>query len=203
MIDIGANIGGYSMFTAGALGRFTLIIDCYLPNIENIARAVQIQRVQNRVVLVHNALYSKSGEYMTLSKAMPSEIELRETAQQNITSEFVVQTIRFDDLLPILIERKVQSVLIKIDIEGSEGFMCEAGSKTFDLIDIQLIIMEWGHGFRKWHRKRYEFMTLFFTERQYIVTDVFCNKLNLTEWETTWPGNVFWIKQINFKNNIC
>ncbi|CAF4603709.1 unnamed protein product, partial [Rotaria sp. Silwood2] len=72
MIDIGANIGGYAMFTTGALGRFTLIVDCYLPNIENIARAVQIQRVQNRVVLVHNALYSKSGEYIILSKSTES-----------------------------------------------------------------------------------------------------------------------------------
>jgi hypothetical protein len=33
------------MFTAGALGRFTLAVDCYLPNIERIARAVQIEQV--------------------------------------------------------------------------------------------------------------------------------------------------------------
>ena len=60
VIDIGANIGSYAMFVAGALGRFTLAVDCYRPNVERIRRAVQIQQVQHRVVLVHNALHSKT-----------------------------------------------------------------------------------------------------------------------------------------------
>lgn len=75
VIDIGANIGTYAMFTAGALGRLTLAVDCFLPNIERIARAVQIQQVQSPVILVHNALCSKSGEYLTLSNSVPSMIE--------------------------------------------------------------------------------------------------------------------------------
>ncbi|CAF4209983.1 unnamed protein product [Rotaria magnacalcarata] len=145
MIDIGANIGSFTMFTAGALGRFTLAVDCYLPNIERILRAVQIENVQNRVVLIHNALYSESGKYLTLSNGPPSGIELGKATQQNFTSEYIVQTIRFDDLLPILLEKRVQSVMIKIDIEGSENYMCETGSKMFELIDIQLVMMEWGH----------------------------------------------------------
>ncbi len=54
-IDIGANIGGYTMFTAGALGRSTVAIDCYMPNIERIARAVQIQRDQNQLSNQHGS----------------------------------------------------------------------------------------------------------------------------------------------------
>jgi hypothetical protein len=43
------------MFTAGALGRSTVAIDCYMPNIERIARAVQIQRDQNQLSNQHGS----------------------------------------------------------------------------------------------------------------------------------------------------
>ena len=203
VIDIGANIGSYAMFTAGALGRFTLAVDCYRPNIERIRRAVQMQKVQHRMVLIHNALYAKSGEHLTLSDGDPSVIQLGGSTQQKKISQFVVQTIRLDDLLPILIERKVQSVLIKIDIEGSEVYMCESGSKVFDLIDVQMVMMEWGHGFRKRYHDRYQSIADFFTQRNYVATDPHCTELSVTKWETEWPGNIYWIKKTNFRKNIC
>ena len=203
VIDIGANIGSYAMFVAGALGRFTLAVDCYRPNVERIRRAVQMQQVQHRVVLVHNALYSTSGEHFTLSDGNPSGIQLGSSTQEKVTSQFVVQTIRLDDLLPILVERKVQSVLIKIDIEGSEVYMCESGSRLFDLIDVQLVMMEWGHGFRKQYRQRYQSIADFFTQRNYVPTDPHCTELSVSKWESEWPGNIYWIKRINYKKNIC
>ena len=203
VIDIGANIGSYAMFVAGALGRFTIAVECYLPNIERIRRAVQLQQVQQRVVLVHNALYSKSGEYLTLADGGPSGMQLGGSSKEKVTSQLVVQTARLDDLLPILVERKVQSVLIKIDIEGSEVYMCESGSRLFDQIDVQLVMMEWGHGFRKQYRQRYQSIADFFTQRNYVPTDPHCTELSVSKWESEWPGNIYWIKRINYKKNIC
>jgi hypothetical protein len=52
------------------------------------------------------------------------------------------KSIEFDDLLPILISRGVRSALIKIDIETSESYMCQTGSKIFDEVDIKFIQME-------------------------------------------------------------
>jgi hypothetical protein len=43
MIDIGAHIGSYTMFIVRSLRRFTLAVDCYLPNIERITRVVQLE----------------------------------------------------------------------------------------------------------------------------------------------------------------
>lgn len=203
VIDIGANIATYAMFVARALGRFTLAVDCYLPNIERIRRAVQIEQVQHRLVLVHNALYSKSGEYLTLADGGPSGMQLGGSAVKKVTNQFVVQTIRLDDLLPILVERKGKSVLIKIDIEGSGVYMCEGGSKLFDVIDVQLVMMEWGHGFRKQYRSRYQSIADFFTERNCVPTDPHCTELRVAQWESDWPGNIYWIKRINFKKNLC
>ncbi|CAF1488436.1 unnamed protein product [Adineta steineri] len=191
MIDIGANIGGYTMFSAGALGRFTLSVDCFMPNIDRIVKAVQIQNVQNRVVLVQNALYAKSGELLRLSNADPSTLELTNNTQMDINSHYNVKTIRFDDLLPILIERRVRAAVIKIDIEGSESYLCETGSKVFELIDIQLVMMEWGHGFRKMYKSRYQSIVKFFAMLDYIVTDEKCNVLDSVNWQTTWPGNIY------------
>jgi FkbM family methyltransferase len=203
VIDIRANIGSYTMFTAGALGRFTLAVDCFMPNIERIARAVQIEKVQNRVVLVQNALYSKSGEHLKLSSANPSQLRLTNKTQMDSTNQYIVKTIRFDDLLPILIERGVRAAIIKIDIEGSESYLCETGSKVFDLIDIQLVMMEWGHGMRKTYEKRYQSIVDYFAQLKYVTTDVQCTVLDAANWRTTWPGNIYWIKQANFRKNIC
>jgi FkbM family methyltransferase len=197
MIDIGANIGTFTMFTAGALGRFTLAVDCYLPNIERIARAVQIQRVQNRVVLVQNAIYSKSGEYLRIENDDPSGIRLsNDTYKKTRTGQFIAQSIRFDDLLPILIKRSVRTALIKIDIETSESYMCQTGSKIFEQIDIPFVMMEW-HSWRINHQQQYQFIVDFFTQRNYIPTDQYCQQLQTSNWLTDWPENIFWIKNIN------
>ncbi|CAF1265936.1 unnamed protein product [Adineta ricciae] len=203
MIDIGGNIGTYTMFTAGALGRFTLTIECFKPNVERIVRAVQIENVHNRVVIVHHALYSKSGEYIQLSQGSPSGLQLQNAISKNSLNEYIVQTVRLDDLLPILIQRNVRAAIIKIDIEGSEVYLLESGRKVFQQIDIQLVMMEWGDGLRKTYADRYEKIVNYFEELHYITTDVDCNILDVTNWRTTWPGNVYWIKEIHFKKSIC
>jgi FkbM family methyltransferase len=200
MIDIGANIGGFTMFTAGSLRRFTLAIDCYLPNIERIARAVQLESIHNHVVLIQNALYFKSGENLKIEDDDPSGIRLsNDTYKKTKTGYFIAKSIEFDDLLPILIRRGVRSALIKIDIETSESYMCQTGSKIFDQIDIQFIQMEW-HSWRINHQIRYQFIIDFFKQRQYIPTDNDCKELQISQWLTDWPGNVFWIKKIYFIN---
>jgi FkbM family methyltransferase len=200
LIDIGANIGSLTMFIAGSLQRFTLAIDYYLPNIERIARAVQIENIQHRLVLIQNAIYSKSGEDFKLENDNSSQIQLSNEADQKTkTGYFIGKTIEFDDLLPIFIWKGIRTALIKIDMENCESYMCQTGSKIFDQIDIQLIQMEW-HSSRINHRKRYQFMIDFFKQRQYIPTDYDCIQLQFSQWLTHWPKTIFWIKQIYFIN---
>ncbi|CAF3754852.1 unnamed protein product [Adineta steineri] len=204
MIDIGANIGGFTMFTAGALGRFTLAIDCYLPNIERIARAVQMRNVQNRVVLVQNAIYPVSGKSLTIRiNDDPSGVNLFDDQANNLPKrEYVVKTLRFDDVLPILIARNVKTAMIKIDIEAAESFMCESGSKIFEEINIPYIMMEW-HGIRSKYQERYQFIIDFFSARGYVATDQSCKDLRIKDWLRNWPGNVFWLKRNYPRQLLC
>ena len=135
---------------AAALGRFVLAIDCFGPNINLIHRAVQLANVANRVVLIQNAIFSHSGEYLRLSNDATNiggqEINVSAkniTNQSIINDPYIVKTIKFDELLPILIARGVRGAIMKIDIEGSESFVVESGSQIFDLLDIPFIQMEW------------------------------------------------------------
>ena len=143
-IDVGANIGAYTMYVA-ALGRFVLAIDCFAPNMARLRRSVQLAKVADHVVLVQNAIYRHSGLQLRLS------VDTRNIGGQGISivrnhsnarllagnasrsNPYVVQTILFDEILPILVARGIRAALMKIDIEGSESFVVETGGGVFDI----------------------------------------------------------------------
>ena len=197
-IDIGANVGTYTMYVA-ALGRFVLAIDCFRPNLERLRRAIQLRNVGNRVVLVANALYTSSGKSLRLN---PAERNVGgqslETSPQNQTmpqrqdDPYVVRTIQFDDVLPILVDRQVRGALLKMDIEGSESFVVESGGRVFDTIDIPYVMMEWMN-VRK-YPDRVKVILDFFNKRQYEARSLSCQLLNQGFYQT-WPGDICWMRR--------
>ncbi|CAF1427123.1 unnamed protein product [Rotaria sordida] len=145
-IDIGANIGTYTMYAA-ALGRFVLAID--------------------------------------LSKKVL-------TNQNIIKDPYIVKTITFDELLPILVARGVRGAIIKIDIESSESFVVESGSRVFDALEIPFVQMEWIHV--RSYFDRAKVIIDFFVKRNYDPKSYSCQLLNTTQY-ATWPSDVCWIKR--------
>jgi len=197
-IDIGANIGTYTMYVA-ALGRFVLAIDCFAPNLNRIHRAIQLTNVANRVVLIQNALFTRSGQFLRLSNDATNvggqELDASKTQTYNqsaIIDPYIVKTIQFDDLAPILISHGVRGAIIKIDIEGSESFVVESGSRIFDLFEIPFIQMEW---FKiRYHPERVKVVLDFFAQRNYDPMTFSCELLKSDQNET-WPGDMCWIKR--------
>ncbi|CAF1374685.1 unnamed protein product [Adineta steineri] len=203
-IDIGANIGTYTMYAA-ALGRFVLAIECFAPNIDRIHRAVELANITNRVVLIQNALYTHSGQYLRLAPSANNvggqelDIVMKSPNTQNtiynhsVTIDpYIVKTIKLNDLVPILQARGVRGAIIKMDIEGSESFAVESGSEVFDLFDIPFIQIEWLKVRNFPHRVK--FLIDFFTKRDYIPKTFQCQLLPLNNTQT-WPDDLCWTKR--------
>ncbi|CAF1584138.1 unnamed protein product [Adineta ricciae] len=198
-IDIGANIGTYTMYVA-ALGRFVLAIDCFAPNLVRLRRAVQLMNVHKQVVLVQNAIYSRSGEYLRLSldttnvggQGIRPSHKYRGTTNTSIVNPYIVKTITFDELLPIIEARSIRSVVMKIDIEGSEGFVLETGSRIFDSLHIPLIQMEWK--IVQENTNQTKRIIEFLKQRQYDPMESECKMLD-SEDVRSWPDEIYWLKR--------
>jgi FkbM family methyltransferase len=193
-IDIGANIGTYTMYVA-TLGRFVLAIDCFAPNLNRLHRAIQLTNVANRVVLIQNAIYSHSGEFLRLSNNSRNiggqDIQISKN-RSFINDSYTVKTIQFDDLFPILLSRGIRGAIMKMDIEGSESFVVESGSRIFDSFEIPFIQMEWMNVRR--YSERVKIILDFFKKRNYDPMTFSCQLLNSTQY-STWPGDMYWIKR--------
>ncbi len=194
--DIGANIGVYTMYAA-SLGCPNIIsIECFGPNIERIRRAIQLEHVQKQVVLIPRALYNKSNVYLSLRANIQNNIgsqRLTNEVSKNDKDPFVVKTIRFDDLIPIVNERNIDQAIIKIDIETSEHFLCETGELMFNQINIPFVMMEWAN--IKAISTKANLIRDFFINRHYIPYDPdTCQLQNKTDYRLWNSQDIYWIK---------
>jgi FkbM family methyltransferase len=184
-IDIGANIGIYTMYAASLGCSNVIAIECFLPNIERIRRAIQLEKVEKQVILIPRALYNKSN--------IGSQ-RLNKEVSKNKDDPLVVQTMRFDDLVSIIKERNIREAVIKIDIETSEHYLCETGQQIFNKINIPFVMMEWAN--IKQLPERANLIQEFFIKHDYIpFNSETCQpepEKNYQHWKTQ---DIYWIKQ--------
>jgi FkbM family methyltransferase len=202
LIDVGANLGTYTMFAA-SLGRFVLAIECFKPNIDRILKAVQIEKVQDRVVLIGNAIFSESGKYLKIESDLDNiggqAIIANSTVKDSNNDVYTVKTMRFDDILPILKQKNIRNAVMKVDIQWSEAFLCETGGKTFDYVNLPVVLMEWvviGRYDDRMHK-----VLKFFVRRGYIATTNMCEVLDEKDAFRSWPNDIYWMKMD--RSEIC
>ena len=72
-----------------------------------------------------------------------------ETYTKDPNNKYLVETILFDDIIPYLPKKSdgtnYKKAILKIDIEGFEPYAFTNAKKLFDLIEIQIVYMEWGN----------------------------------------------------------
>jgi FkbM family methyltransferase len=196
-IDIGANVGVYTMYAASLGCPNVISIECFGPNIERIRRAIQLEKVQEQVVLIPRALYEKSDVYLSLRANIANNIgsqRLNKEVSRDDKDPLVVKTIRFDDLLSVMNERNIQEAVIKIDIETSEHFLCETGEQMFNQVNIPFVMMEWAN--IKSITARATLIYKFFIKRNYIpFNSETCQpetEKDFRQWSTQ---DIYWIKK--------
>lgn len=201
-IDVGANIRTYTMFVA-SLGRFVLAIECFKPNIDRIRKAVQIEKAQGNVVLVGNAIFSESGQYLQL-KHFPEnfggqEIIMNSTVNHSNNDIYAVKTVRFDDILPILQKKNIRNAIMKVDIQWSELFLCETGTETFHYVNLPIVLMEWAVHVE--YKDRMRVLLNCFIRRGYVATADMCKTLSENDAFHAWPVDIYWVKMN--QSEIC
>ncbi|CAM4820071.1 unnamed protein product [Rotaria magnacalcarata] len=196
-IDVGANIGIYTMYAAALGCKNVIAIECFRPNIERIRRAVQLENVEHQVIIMARALYNKSNTYLSLRTNIRNNIgsqQLNIETLKNENDSLVVQSMRFDDLLPLVKERDIREAIIKIDIETSEQYLCETGEQIFNQINIPFVMMEWAN--IKEIPARANLIEEFFTNRSYIpFNSETCEPQTEKNYRHWYTQDIFWIKK--------
>ena len=172
-VDLGANIGTFTLPAA----RITHVVavEPYSGSMARLFKSVQLGRIEKNVSLVYNAVSNIRSTYgLNVQRGNMGGTTLKRVqAAVNMTdcrSESCARTILLDDLLPLMHGRRA---VMKVDIEGHQPrvFTNSTAAKFFDLIDVPLLVMEWGTLCRRQRNIRSEVLDLirFFTERQYQV----------------------------------
>jgi len=196
MIDIGANVGLYSLPAA----RMTKVI-AVEPNWHSMARlvkAVDLGGISSNITLIHNAISNVRATFnMGVHPSNQGNAFLINTTKCKGTPTnkpcntlSPIRTILLNDLLPLM---RSKAALMKVDVEGHEisVFTNPSAGQFFDQIDIPVVFMEWN--LCKRHPAQLVQRLLdFFHSRNYTVFDMDNSKLE--KHYLSWPENVLFKK---------
>ena len=149
VIDIGANIGMYTLLAA-AMNRSVVAVEARLLHVQMVHHAIVLNKFYNRdIVLLHNAI-SDNHEVMSLilEKSKVNNQGAMQVGQHGDGDRAPgpqeentdVQAIYMDDLTKVI---RFPKAIMKIDIEGHEHKAIEHCNKLLKKIYIPFIFMEW------------------------------------------------------------
>ena len=142
VIDLGANIGYYTMLAA-KMGHRVVALEPYFPSIYRLHRALQMENLSEKVTVVHNAVADKRV-MGTIRRSGDNQGDTRVDMQYHDCVGFCpppVHTILLDDLLEVI---PFNYTILKVDIQGYECQAFSHSEKLFNSLDIPYILMEWG-----------------------------------------------------------
>ena len=146
LIDIGANIGVYSLPAARV--AHVIAVEPNWRAMLRLAKSVDLGGVSSNITLVHNAVHSdrrtvsmsitpgnQGGGRLTKCKLTPNK-----SCDTSVLAS--VRTILLNDLLPLT---RSKSALIKVDVEGHEAdiFTEPSAGQFFDQVDVPSVELEW------------------------------------------------------------
>ena len=147
-VDIGANIGSYTILASGHIGAKTIAIEPVPSTFEHIIDNININRINDRVTAINIALGSEKG-FVNFTKTLDT---INHVACENENHDTI--RIPIETLDNILSEKEVP-VLLKIDVEGYETNVIKGAYKTLQKESLKAIIIELnGSGSRYGYNER-------------------------------------------------
>ena len=201
LVDIGANIGVYSL-PAARVAK-VLAVEPNWRSMARLVKAVHLGGVVSNITLVQNAISNvratlnmgvhptnQGNAFLintTKCKATPINLPCNTLAP--------TRTILLNDLLPLM---RSKSALMKVDVEGHEVniFTDATAGQFFDQIDVPLVFMEWVLC-KRHSTDIVQRLLNFFYSRNYAVFGVDNSKL--ANPYNNWPENVLFKKMTRIR----
>jgi FkbM family methyltransferase len=192
-VDVGANVGVYTILAAGVAGSQVLSFEPIPSTFFNLKRNVTYNNLQDKVELYNLGVGDKE-ETLVFSNTMDAVNRvIIDPNFQGSTSRISVNS-----LDNILTERKIS--FLKIDVEGFEANVINGASKTLERSELKVIIMEtnglsdgYEHGQNYLHNK---LLSLGFSPYNYHPME---RQLKLLT--TTNPQNTIYLRDLKFVEN--
>ena len=131
-VDIGANIGVYTILASSEIGAKTMAIEPIPSTYKNLMDNIFVNRIHEKVQALNIGLGSKQG----LLKFTKSFDTVNHVATTNETDTVDVEVNTLDAVL------KQSPILIKIDVEGFETEVLNGARKTLENPALKAIIIE-------------------------------------------------------------
>ena len=151
-IDIGANVGSYTVLAGGHIGANVISIEPVPKTFEHLQRNIAINQMDNNVRAYNIALGSEKGQ-LSFTTSLDTMNHVA-TATDTDTIQVPV------DSLDTIMENEEDPVLLKIDVEGFETHVLSGASSTLARNKLKAIIIElngsgekYGYDERKLHEK--------------------------------------------------
>lgn len=194
VVDIGANLGMYSLLAAN-LKRPALAIEAMGINIEKFHQSIVINHFEKLITLVTRPLSDKyetiqltaGVSNLGMSRLLNWGQNMAGLDKDRYNTESKT-TVLLDDLIDLMPRKKA---VVVIDVEGNEGRIIRGGQKFFDSIHISHVFMEWN----LLNRLDQQYLVAFFSKRNYkpYNSPSFTSELAVSK-SASWPANIYWKK---------
>ncbi|XP_076459505.1 uncharacterized protein LOC143292801 [Babylonia areolata] len=194
-IDIGANIGYYSLLAA-SMGHQVMAVEPSPQNMKKLIQGIHVNKLANKIYVLQNAV-AKSHRNVSLSVNSNNQGGIMVLEDKDPDHQ-TVQTIVLDDLLHLI---DTPTAIIKMDIEGYECRGMATSAKLFHNVYVPYILMEWQQMYKHRHQMTaacpvslIRQMTDYFVHLGYHAHEVRTGlALNPQRSTTAWQvGDVYW-----------
>lgn len=190
-VDVGANIGSYTVLAGSAVGAKCIAIEPVPSTFSHLLENVELNHIQNIVDCLNIGIGKASG---TLRFSADEDTMNHVVADSEVCDRTIdIDVKRLDDIL----EKRVPTV-IKIDVEGWETNVIAGAQGIFSKSEPLAVLMEFGLGERYGFDDRKLYQDVLDFGFQKVSYSPFERTLSLSDSTESMGGNILFVKDIDY-----